>query len=272
MVGDRRPASLPSIGEIEARFLADRAHAPRLLAWFDEAFVAAGGQVSADAALVKAGGAVAAALDDWAAAHGELPYHGRHHTGEVVRAMGWLCAEALRQGLVSPLQAKAGVVAMLGHDLEHDGTARHDGVLEARSAVAVVALARAAGVEAEALAILADVIGATDPALVADNVARAEGRLPPGPMGTRQDALRRLANEADVFASLLPVLGQALGEALAKEWVEEGAARIASARSTAGRLAFLRSFMRLSEPAMTLGLGAARDTSLRQAAAVGPET
>ena len=161
---------------------------------------------------------------------------------------------------------------MLGHDMLHDGSAGRDGALEARSSAAATALASSAGVDGPALAIVADVILATYPALVGDNAARTAGRLPPGPLGRSHDLLRTLANEADVCASLLPRLGPSLGEALACEWRPLNDPGLLAAGTHAGRLLFLRSFPALSRPAARLGLEDARAACLAAYAAAGAAT
>jgi hypothetical protein len=71
----------------------------------------------------------------------EPSYHDQAHQAEATRAMGWLCATAHRQGLLTPEAAAAGVLAMAGHDLQHDGSHATPGRLEARSADLTVALA-----------------------------------------------------------------------------------------------------------------------------------
>jgi hypothetical protein len=72
--------------------------------------------------------------------------------------MGWLCATACRFGLLTPEAAASGVLAMAGHDLQHDGSMAAPGVLEARSADLTVALAANAGLDAASLATIRRVI------------------------------------------------------------------------------------------------------------------
>ena len=260
---------------IEAAFIARRARAPDLAGALAEAArhlqgSAAGGVEAGRAdGLMRAGAAIAGAMDAWCGTHAELAYHNRHHAAEAALAMAWLCGLAQGWGLILPVQALAGVVAMLGHDFLHDGSRGSDGVLEARSGAAVAALAAAAGVGAADTAVAADVILATNPALAASNAARAAGRLPAGPFGCGHDLMRTLANEADICASLLPRLGPRLGEALAQEWGEHGAAGLAGASPYAGRLAFLRAVPPFSRPAEALGLQASHAACLAAYASAG---
>src|SRR5271167_4317764 len=50
------------------------------------------------------------------------PYHNQHHQAEATLAMGWLCATARRLDRFTSESAAAGVLAMAGHDLLHDGS------------------------------------------------------------------------------------------------------------------------------------------------------
>ena len=85
----------------------------------------------------------------------------------------------------------------------------------------------------------------------------------PPPSGTTQDILNNLANEADVFGSLLPSLGPILGAALAEEWRPLGNPALAAVASAKGRLGFLRAYPVLSAAAVAIGLQAARGSRRR---------
>lgn len=198
-------------------------------------------------------GAVAAgqAIADAVAAHAasfapasEPAYHDQHHQAEATLVMGWLCATACRLGLLAPTAAASGVLAMAGHDLQHDGSMPPPGVLEARSAALTVALAGRAGLDATALGTIRRIILATDP-------ARAPAERP------HDDLLCQLAQEADLFGSLAPVLGWRLSQALAEE---EHAARQQPnppIESFAGRLLLLRTHRTSSPAARRMGLAEA---------------
>lgn len=198
-------------------------------------------------ALVRAGARISAAIDADAARHGEPPYHGRHHVAETVAAMELLCAEAVRLGHIPGALADLGIVAMIGHDLGHDGSLPKHGLLERRAAERVAVLAAELG-EA-AVGTITRVIHATAPALVPDNLRRAAC-----PEATPLDRLCALANEADVFASLLPGLGCALAEDLAREWQAQDPARAAHTRSFQGRHQFLGIYRHTTEAAARLGV------------------
>jgi len=261
------------IDGVEAGFIVRRRAPPDLPGAFAIAFA---WLAASHPALARAGQRTAAAMDA-AATGGATPpepaYHNRHHAAEATLAMGLLCRHGVTQGCIDARHAAIGIAAMVGHDMGHDGSQTRGGVLERRSRDAAAALAAAAGVLPADLALLGDVILGTDPDQVAGNAARHAGRLPPGPLGPAQDALRVLANEADVCASLLPTLGPRLGLLLAQEWgADTPAGRLA--RTATGRLAFLRAypcpaFPAMSGPARTLGLDAARLRGITAYAAAG---
>ena len=236
------------MSSVEDRFTALR-HAPPDLAGAAEAAFAA--LHRADPAIRALGAGIATAVGDEAAQASELPYHNRYHVSEAVRAMGCLCGLAAEIGLISDEQASLGVAAMIGHDWGHDGTPGGDGRLERLAADRV--LARAQSLSVAARAVLTEVIVATNPALVDENAARAAGELPPRPLGPGVDALCHIANEADVFASLLPELGWLEAEALAEEW-HASPPRAREVMSFAGRLQLLRTYHRFSPPAVRIGL------------------
>nr|WP_283949505.1 hypothetical protein [Limobrevibacterium gyesilva] len=179
----------------------------------------------------------------------ELPYHNRHHVAEVVRAMGALCGQARADGALDPALAVLGVVAMVGHDWGHDGTPGGDGRLEKGAAARVLA---AGPLSPLARQVVEAVILRTNPALVPENARRVAGDLPPGPLGAQVDLLCRLANEADVFASLLPRLGWQQAEALAHEW--RGTPNGETVATFAARLSLLRTYARFSPAATRMGL------------------
>ena len=196
---------------------------------------------------VATGSAIAAAVTAHAASFApasEPAYHDQHHQAEATVAMGWLCARARRLGLLTPEVAVAGVLAMAGHDLLHNGTWPAAGVLEARSADVTVALGAEAGLDAASLAAIRRVILATDP-----------GR--PQAERDADDLLCRLAQEADVFGSLTPELGWQLSHALALEAEAAGHWFDPPVASYAGRLALLLQHRIATQAGRELGLEAA---------------
>jgi hypothetical protein len=218
------------------------------------------------AALLRAGRALAAEIQIHPGRTADLPYHNLRHFAEATLAMARLCAEAQRMELISRRDAARGVVAMLGHDMDHDGLAEAPGVLEAQSAMKSASICRAAGVTAEDAAVIAYLIEGTSPAMEADNAARAAQRLPPGPFGSQCDLLSAMANEADIMASLLPATGVAMGEALAEEMVQAGGS--AAIATFTARLAFLRRRTLYTPAAAALGLPAAVQRQIDGLAAI----
>lgn len=237
-----------SLGEIEARFLARRAGPPDAAAAAEAAMRCALGASAAKPALtplLRASVALGQAVEDHGAGFppGREPaYHDRHHQAEAALAMGWLAAAAREAGLISAAEAGVGTLAMIGHDLLHDGSeAGPPGRLERQSTDAAAALAAAAGVRAEAIATLRRLIEGTE-------FARPAA---PG-------ILLALAREADVLGSLCPLLGWQLGEALAAERRADGDAQAGRVASFAGRLGFLGVLPPPTLPGAALGLGQAR--------------
>jgi len=235
------------LSNVEECFTALRHAPPDLAAAADAAFAALR---RPDPAIRALGLGLAAAVADEAAHAAELPYHNRYHISEAVRSMGLLCGLAADSGLISDHLANLGVLAMIGHDWGHDGTPGGDGRLERLAADRVVAWA--ASLDVASRAVLEEVILATNPTLVDDNAARAAGALPAGKLGPAVDALCHIANEADVFASLLPELGWLEAEALAEEW--HATPRGREVMSFSGRLQLLRTYRRFSAAAIRIGL------------------
>lgn len=190
---------------------------------------------------------IAAAYHDDAARTAEPAYHNRHHITETVAAMAQLCGIAVRMGQISPDLAGLGILAMLGHDLGHDGSLAPPGILEAISAARVTALAAALPEPDRAL--LHALILSTAPHRVTANLAQARSAN-----ATPHDLLIALANEADVLASLLPELGWTLTALLAEEWHRHDPARATAARSVAGRCEFLRIYAEPTLPSRSIGL------------------
>lgn len=209
--------------------------------------VMAAGQAIADA--------VAAHAASFAPAS-EPAYHDQHHQAEATIAMGWLCATAYRLGLLAPEAAVTGILAMAGHDLQHDGSIPLPGELEAHSADVTVALATRAGLDAAALATIRRVILATDPA------------RPPDERG-HDDLLCQLAREADLFGSLAPELGWQLSRALAREEYAARQHADPSREGFTGRLRLLRMLRPASPPARELGLDDAIADQIAALAAFG---
>jgi hypothetical protein len=260
----RKEIRLKSLSAIEARFLRMRQRPANLPGAFTSAYTAAVGRGANRplAGVRRLGLALAAAVDEAAAGQSELAYHSRHHIAETVHSMGWLCGLTRTHGDVSAREAALGVAAMVGHDLGHDGSAPVGGVLEARAAMSVIAIARAQGMLDADCDVLRQVVLGTDPGEISTNAERAAGRLPPGEHGVTVDRICALANEADVFASLLPAIGLVQSRALASEWRAGGYDGAEEVGTFVGRLRFLRLYQHLSPAAEHIGLADVRDRQL----------
>jgi len=138
---------------------------PDVLRACAEALATARGPQDGHAAVQAAAMAIAQAVQRHGAAFApgsEPPYHDRHHQAEAIIATGWLAGFARARGLLDARTALLAVAAMGGHDLLHDGSAGGPrGGLEARSADAAAAIARAAGLDDEGIAAIRRIIRAT---------------------------------------------------------------------------------------------------------------
>jgi len=211
------------------------------------------------AGAIAAGQAIVAAVTAHAATFApasEPAYHDQYHQAEATVAMGWLCGRARQLGLLAAETAVAGVLAMAGHDLQHDGSWPSPGVLEARSAELTVALAAQAGLDAATLAVIRRVILATDP-------LRPQAEL------DADDLICRLAEEADVFGSLTPELGWQLSSALAREVHAAGHRLNPSVASFTGHLALLRRQRPATQAGQGFGLADAVADQIAAMAAFG---
>lgn len=245
------PATPPtSLADAEAHFLARRSCAPAVVEAAEAAMICALGDAAlASPTLLPAAREAAAAVE----AHGagfapgaEPAYHNRYHQAEAALAMGWLCGAARRAGLLTPEEASLGVLAMIGHDLLHDGNeGGPPGRLEARSADLAASMARARGIAPAAADLVRDLILSTD-------ISR-----PPGP-----GLLHALAREADQLGSLTPVLGWRLSHALAAERRAAGRPDWAMVASFAGRLAFLNMLAAATPVGAAFGLDRARQSQI----------
>jgi hypothetical protein len=241
------------LSAVETEFLAMRTRPPALRAAFAAALRHAAGDRPAPH-FVALGERVADAMDAATRGRVELPYHNRHHVAEAVLAMGWLAGAARRAGAVAETDAVLGVVAMVGHDLLHDGSPPNGGVLEARAAAEVAAIAAEFELSTRERATLHAVIIGTDPFRVVRNAARAAGELAVGPLGGSVDAVIAMANEADVFASVMPTLGGMLTGELIRERLAAGEAGASSLASFTSRLGFLTTYGNLGPAARRLGM------------------
>lgn len=241
---------MQTLSAIEQGFAARRARAPDVPAAVDDVLGDPSLRITRAAPAAQA---LAVEVQQRAAPE-ELPYHNRHHVAETVLAMGLLSSVARVEGLIGADFAALGVAAMVGHDQGHDGSPEADGRLERLAVALSLPVLGAAGLDAAGLDIVSELILATDPARVAINAARVAGSVPGDPRGPAFDLLCQMANEADVFVSLLPARGWRMSAALAAEWRATGYPHADSVTTFSGRLAFLRRYRQFSPPAERLGL------------------
>lgn len=243
----REARPLAALASAERYLIARRAGPPCVAAAVTQALEDVGSGPAEPSPLRRAALAIADAVERHGAAFPpgtEPPYHDRHHQAEAVLAMGWLAGAARRLGLIDQAEAELAIAAMAAHDLLHDGQVHPErGLLECRSAEAAAAIAERHGVAPETIATLRRVILSTTWPWV-------DAEAP--------DLLCRLAREADLFGSSLPVLGMRLSRLLA---LELAAAEQPAADTVAGhvaRLALLRLLPPPTPAARALGLDAAR--------------
>jgi len=242
---------------LERALLARRAGPPNVPAAVEAALAAAwGGPVPDPLPAARAARMIADAVErDGAvrAAIGREPaYHGRHHQAEATIAMGWLAGASRRLGQMRREDAVLCVAAMAGHDLGHPG--RDDGprgTLKMQSADLASRIAAAAGLPNDEIVRLRAVILSTTWPWRSEEEAGFAGRL---------------AREADLFASSLPVLGRHLGQLLGQELAAAGKPELAAiVTSSDGRLGLLRLLGRGSPAAQALGRDHAIAHQLRSA-------
>jgi hypothetical protein len=248
-----QPATIPGGTPAEAaraaeRRLTERRHAPPdVAAALAEAVSAACGTVAPQHPPLRAAAAIAAEVDRFGR---ELPrgaeprYHDRYHQAEATLAMGWLCGLARRAGLLDSEGALLGVAAMAAHDLHHPGRPpQKPRQIEEASAALAARIAAAHGA----------------PAAWCDDLQRIVlATAMPQPLDTEaQPLLRRLAHEADVFASALPHLGRMLSGLMAEEFARAGDPAAAAPAMHVGRLGFLSAIPCVTDAAAALGLAAA---------------
>ena len=246
-----------AVGAAEQILLGLRAAPPDVPTATSEALADAVGPAAIPPAVRSAALALAAAVERHGAGFppGREPaYHDRHHQAEATRAMGWLAGAARRMGLLDPEQAAVAVTAMVAHDLLHDGQVHAErGRLERRSAEAAAQIAAAQGMTPAQVATLRRIVLAT-------TWPWEEGEAP--------DLVCRLAREADLFGSSLPVLGPRLSRLLACELAAAGQPSPEGIASHAARVGLLRLLPPASAPARALGLEAERAAQIAAYAGV----
>lgn len=240
----RWPADWPGFDKVVESALQQLGHRPRpALSPRARAMHAC---VLAVAQRVEQEGARLARVDD------EPAYHNRLHISDTLVA---LTALLLQQRKADKRPAKAALsihewqmlLAICSHDLLHTGGInRHTSELEARSLAALTPLMHGHGVWDEDQAAVAYMILQTDPSLVKASHHQVRAT---------SFSLERLAcrtvliQEADILASALPGIGEALTVKLSQEWSKIDAQRGQSLLSVPARLFFLNEMALFTSPA-----------------------
>jgi hypothetical protein len=183
----------------------------------------------------------------------ELDYHNRDHVRDVLVALN-LLVEAC-PNILSTEDLHLTVLAMVGHDLGHDGLPnRTPQELEIQSWEMVRDLLEPLRLPRQALRRVRSTILLTDP----KDYPRLAKRC-------RNSALSiqiGLAVDSDLFASLLPSRGFLLGARLADEQVRAGLPQAKALATLQGRSGFLKYVPLLSDAIRSLGMQGLIDAQL----------
>ncbi len=193
----------------------------------------------------------------------EPDYHNRLHISDTLVALTALLLQQravdqrAAQGPLSPQEWQM-VLAICSHDLLHTGGInRYTSELEAQSLAALTPLMQRHGVMDEDQAAIGYMILQTDPSLV--KASHQQVRQAPFDL-TRLSCQTVLIQEADILASALPQIGEALTRQLSQEWSKIDPQRAQSLLSVQARLFFLREMALFSSPAsQRLGIQALID-------------
>ena len=199
----------------------------------------------------RACAAISERMDQFSAGFDREPrYHNRHHTIDTLMAVASLVRTALRLGQIDERDATNCIVAMNGHDLLHDGTINRPGHhLETLAATAVCTIMRDTHCTEDDIAVVRELILATDPkqqsVLRTQKLERQQTRL---------ETMCLIAGDADLFASLLPGIGEQLSVDLAEEWRAANISFPAMPDTAKGRRNFLSFVTAMSDAGEALGL------------------
>ena len=162
-------------------------------------------------------------------------YHNRHHTIDVIYALSNLIRRAVTRGIISKHEANLALIAMVGHDLLHDGTMNTPiRSLERIAGTEVARLLSSFDIPEYDIERIVDLIHKTDPAYQ----FHMRGRLASGD-AKNPEILALIVGDADLFASILPDIGLKLSDDLAKEWQMAGLAIDPMPNTQQGRRNFL---------------------------------
>lgn len=190
----------------------------------------------------------------------EHAYHNRHHVGDVLAAIVLLIKQTdIEPEALAPL-ADCMITAALGHDLHHDGFGTTPEVdVEGKSAAAVLAIGREAGISSADLGFIEGLILATYPPMQLNLRQKLGSTKEPD----RDDLLALMFGEADVLASLTPTFGKELSVALSAEWRRAGRIFPSMPDTDAGRTFFLGCYRLVTPSARSLGVDVMVSDQLR---------
>jgi hypothetical protein len=190
-------------------------------------------------------------MDSFASSKKEEPlYHNRHHTIDTLMALASLLKIGISQEMITSNEAVNAILAMNGHDMFHDGTVNtpHHNLEKIAAAEVRSILAETDFAESDS-EIICDLIMKTDPAFQFPMRAQFQS----GQFDTTLK-LPLMVGDADLFASLLPTIGEKLSNDLAAEW-EKAKLNIKPLPNTAqGRINFLSAVKWLSPMSVALGI------------------
>ena len=168
----------------------------------------------------------------------EPKYHNRLHTADVISCMALqLAIETKLSGLRDADWLAAGLLAAVAHDFMHSGGVNvSESQIEKLSCVFMRPSLSKHAVPQDWMGRIETAIIRSDFALAAQNHHAVQGLA----FEWNQDWLNVLLNEADLLPSSSAVVGPALSEALAREWMLIGDSRYKTVATEEGRQAFLR--------------------------------
>lgn len=175
----------------------------------------------------------------------ELAYHNREHIRDVLVALKLLVEASDKHLSQGDVQVTA--LAMVGHDLGHDGLPNRSlRELEIQSWKMVHALLKPLALGRQTLTRIRTLILMTDPSGY-PGLAQRQRR-------SALSSQMALAVDADLFASLLPSRGFSLGASLADEQVRAGIPQAKTLATLQGRAGFLKFVPLLSDAIRALGM------------------
>jgi hypothetical protein len=196
----------------------------------------------------------------------EPRYHNRLHMADALVCLTQLLkAQRLceaRRSTRSERHEWLGLLAVLSHDLLHDGSVnQYPAQLESCSAQALTPLMQRHGMHAQDQQIVRHLILKTDPLCVRQTHAQVADRR----FTVRdEDCLAVLVEEADVLASTLAVTAADLTRSLHEEWLRSSPAMAANLLTPLGRWRFLEFGALFSSPAShLLGVPQARQAEMQ---------